>query len=228
MKLSVSTTQRENWLGWIYLLLSLFILPSILFFLNEFLPKPLSDTKIHLINIAINFMAVILIFQRFLTASVKVAANKPGRVLGFAALGFVLYYVLSVVIAGVILRISPDFSNVNDSTVIGLFVEHPALMAIATVLLVPVTEETLYRGLLFQGFQRKSRLLAYCLSTLVFASIHVVSYIGQTDWLTLALCFAQYLPAGLMLAWAYEKSNTIMTPIMIHMVINLIGTSVSR
>ena len=37
------------------------------------------------------------------------------------------------------------------------------------------------------------------------------------------MCFVQYLPAGLMLAWSYEKSNTIVTPILIHTVINAIA-----
>ena len=97
-----------------------------------------------------------------------------------------------------------------------------------TVLLVPVAEEALYRGLLFQGFQRKSRLLAYCLSTLIFAGLHVVGYIGSADLITLCLCFAQYLPAGITLAWAYEKADTIAAPMLMHMIINLIGTTAAR
>ena len=110
----------------------------------------------------------------------------------------------------------------------GLFQEHPAMMAFTTVFLVPITEETLYRGLFFQGFQRKNRAFAYCLSTFVFAAIHIVSYIGRYDFMTLFLCFIQYLPAGITLAWAYEKADTIVAPILMHITINQIGTSVMR
>ena len=42
------------------------------------------------------------------------------------------------------------------------------------------------------------------------------------------MCFVQYLPAGLILAWSYEKSNTILTPIAIHTVINAIGIYAMR
>ena len=131
-------------------------------------------------------------------------------------------------IVSLILRISPDFINVNDATVIALFDEHPALMTVATVLLVPITEETLYRGLLFQGFQRKSRVLAYCLSAGIFSAIHVMGYVGQYDMLTLGLMLLQYLPAGIALAWAYEKADTIVAPILIHIIINLISITALR
>ena len=35
--------------------------------------------------------------------------------------------------------------------------------------------------------------------------------------------FLQYLPAGLSLAWAYTKSDTIFAPIAIHACINLVA-----
>ena len=228
MKLSISMTRRETILGWIHLLFSLFALPVVLYLINGLLNGPLSDTEVNLAFMGLNFLAVGLIFRRFLTSSVKAAANRPWRVLTFAAAGFALYYLGSIAIATVIVFVSPDFSNVNDNAVIGLFQEHAALMSIFTVLLVPVAEETLYRGLLFQGFQRKSRLLAYCLSTVIFAGIHVVGYIGSADLITLCLCFAQYLPAGITLAWAYEKADTIAAPMLMHMIINMIGTTAAR
>ena len=65
-------------------------------------------------------------------------------------------------------------------------------------------------------------------SVLAFAAIHVVGYIGLFDPVTLILCFVQYLPAGIILAAAYEKTDTIITPILIHIFINLIGIFVTR
>ena len=228
MKLSIYMTRRETMLGWCYLLFSMFFLPLALVLVNTVLGNPLSETEINLVFLGLNFIAVAVIFRKFLTASVKKALATPWRCLRFAAFGFALYYLFSLAVAALILWISPDFSNVNDDTVLELFQEHPALMSFTTILLVPITEETLYRGLLFQGFQRKSRLFAYCFSTLIFAAIHVVGYIGRYDLLTLTLCYIQYLPAGIAIAWAYEKADTIVAPILIHITINQIGTSVTR
>ena len=75
MKLSISMTRRETLLGWVYLLISLFVLPVALYLVNELLNKPLSDTEVNLAFMGLNFLAVGVIFRRFLTASVKVAAN---------------------------------------------------------------------------------------------------------------------------------------------------------
>ena len=86
----------------------------------------------------------------------------------------------------------------------------------------------MFRGLLFRGIYGKSRVAAYLISALCFCLIHVANYIGSYELPLLAMCFVQYLPAGLILAWSYEKSNTILTPIAIHTVINAIGIYAMR
>lgn len=228
MKLSISMNKNERLLGWIYLVFSLFILPILLDLLNGLVGNFLSNGILTMITMVLNFAAIVLIFQRFLTNSVKAAANRLWRVLGFTSLGLVLYYGASFLITIVIRQFYPSFANINDATVMALFTQYPALMTIITVLLVPVTEEALYRGLFFLGFQKKYRVLAYILSTLIFAGIHVIGYIGSTDAVTLCLCLVQYLPAGILLAWVYERADTIAAPIFMHIIINLIGTSVMR
>jgi membrane protease YdiL (CAAX protease family) len=91
-------------------------------------------------------------------------------------------------------------------------------MVIGTVVLVPIVEETLYRGLIF-GLLPK-RILRYAVSVGAFCAIHVMGYIGYYEPLHLLLCFMQYIPAGLVLAYAYERSGSIFAPILIHMAIN--------
>ena len=97
------------------------------------------------------------------------------------------------------------------------------IMAVGSVLFVPMAEELIHRGLIFGTCARHNRFLAYALSTAFFAAIHVVGYIGICTERDLILAFVQYLPAGLILAWAYERSGTIFAPIAIHMVINAMG-----
>ena len=128
----------------------------------------------------------------------------------------------------VTMRLMPSFFNVNDAAIGQSIRQSFWVMAVGTVLLAPVAEELLYRALLFGAVHRKSRLLAYILSILVFCGIHVVGYIGSYSPTLLAVCFLQYLPGGLVLAWAYEKSGNILTSIAIHMAINAIGTFAMR
>ena len=122
----------------------------------------------------------------------------------------------------------PDFFNVNDAVIIELSRTHTFLFNFCTILLVPVTEEILFRGLLFGTICKKRPKLALFVSVLIFAGIHILDYIGQVDWKTLLVCFLQYLPGGFALAWAYEESENIMTPILMHIAMNAIATVSSR
>jgi len=228
MKLSVSMTHREFLWGGTYLLVSMLLLPVLLNFGNSLLAEPLSETVLNIIYFIINFLCVAVICRRFLWNSLKAAADGPWRCLGLAVVGFAVYTLAMLLVAQIITRINPDFSNVNDEAILDMAQEHTGWMTLCTVFLVPITEETLYRGLLFQGLQRKSRVFAYLISVMAFAWIHVMGYIGRFDGITLLLCFVQYLPAGIVLAWAYEKSDTIITPILIHIIINQIGISAMR
>ena len=97
------------------------------------------------------------------------------------------------------------------------------LTAISTIFLAPLSEECLFRGLMFGQTLKKSRLGAYALSAACFALIHVMGYLGTYTPLQLVLSLVQYLPAGLVLAWSYEKAGTIAVPILIHMIINAIS-----
>jgi len=228
MKLSISMTWKETLFGWLFWALSMFLFPSLLALVNSLLPAPLSEAQLNIAYFMLEFLCVALIFHRFLLASFKALFRKPWRCLRFAVLGFAIYYAGMLLVSELIFRIHPEFFNVNDAAIGEMSQEHFSLMAFCTVLLVPVTEEVLYRGLFFQGLQRKSRVLAYFVSTVVFSFIHVMGYIGLYDFKTLLLCFIQYIPAGIALNWAYEKADTIAAPILIHITINQIGMSAMR
>ncbi len=228
MKLSISMTRGEVILGWLLMAFQLLILPVVAVILNSLLPAPLSDTHLNIALFIAEFLFAILIFHKFLASSAQLSLHTPFRCLRFAVLGLVLYYIGSFLVGLLIASVSVDFSNVNDSNIYTLVQENYALMKLCTVLLVPVTEELLYRGLIFRGLQKKNRLVAYLVSAGVFSMIHVVGYIGTASATTLLLCLLQYIPAGLSLAWAYEKADSIWAPILIHMTVNQVSISLMR
>lgn len=228
MKFSLPLTKSERSLGFVYIIIQLFVLPSVLGLINVCLPRPLSESSLNFVFFCINFLCVAVIFRRFLWKSLLIAKENLWRCLRYAFLGYLLYYVANVLITMGIEWIDSDFYNVNDQSIMTMVQEQFTLLSAATVFLVPVAEECLYRGVLFRGFYDKSPLAAYSLSALLFAMIHVIGYVGVYDWLTLLLCYVQYLPAGLSLAWAYRKSDTIITPILMHMTINQLGILAMR
>ncbi len=220
--------KRELLWGWIYFALQLLVLPTALVLLNRLLPRPLSLALLNILLYLLNFVSVCLIFHSFLWKSLQGSMQAPFRCLRYAFLGLLLYYLGSYAVTALVVWLRPDFANVNDQAILGMAQEHYGLMSLCTVFLVPVTEELFFRGLLFQGLFRKSRVAAYAVSSLCFAVIHITPYLGSYDLGLLGLCLLQYLPAGLALGWAYQKAGSIWAPILMHITINQIAISVLR
>lgn len=223
-KLSVSMTRNEQVIGWIYLVLQLTALSFALAAINLLLGEPLSLSELNFLFFCVNFICVTVIFRKFLLQSAKVALSTPGRFVLAVICGFALYWIAQIAVSIAITTLYPDFYNVNDDSIAELVRQEPVLITVGTVLLVPVAEEVLYRGLIFRGLYNRHRALAYIVSTLAFGALHVVSYIPTYEPVHLALCLLQYIPAGLCLGWAYARADSIFAPILIHVIINLIGT----
>lgn len=227
-KLSVTTTRTEMLLGLIYIAVQVFVLPTVLLQGNLIFGRPLSAVQLNFILFCVDFICVTVIFHRFLWQNAKHAFDRPFMCLRYAGLGLMLYWLGSFLVNTFIFAVYPDFSNVNDASISQLTQQNYQLMSVSTVLLVPVTEETLYRGVIFGKIYERSRIGGYALSTLLFAALHVVGYIGLYEPVHLLLCFLQYIPAGLCLAWAYVMADTIWAPILIHITINQIGVLAMR
>ena len=222
-KLSVSLSPTESFWGWIWLPVQLIALPIILETINLFLGQILSVAESNFLFFSINFIAIMVIFRSFLLQNGKAALSSPWRCLRYAAIGLMLYWLLSYVYSLFLFFVSPDFANVNDNAIGSMTQENYPLMAFGIVLLVPVAEETLYRGLIFGSLYNRNRVMAYVISIVAFATLHVVGYIGYYPVKLLLLCFFQYLPAGFSLAWAYAKADSIWAPILMHIAINQVG-----
>lgn len=227
-RLTVPMTRWEITLGFLYLALQLTVIPLALQLGNLLLGEPLSQSEVNFLFFCLNFLCVTVIFHKFLLESVRVALSSIGRCLGAVGCGLLLYWLLQFLCSMIITACFPDFFNVNDDSIAGLVEENADLMTIGTVLLVPVVEESLYRGLVFRSLYNRNRIAGYVVSVAVFAALHVVGYIGMYPPAQLILCFLQYVPAGICLGWAYARTNTIIAPILIHISVNLIGMIAMR
>lgn len=86
------------------------------------------------------------------------------------------------------------------------------LLAVSVVVLAPLGEELVFRGLLFPGLRRSLRLwAALCLSGFAFSLSHV-------EPLAILILF----PVGVAFAWAYQRRRTLVVPIAAHATFNLI------
>ena len=226
--LSPSPNKKELLAGLIYLGLQWLLIPVAFVAVNSFLGEPLTNLELNCSLFILNFIATGIIFHRFLRFSLKTFFSRFRESLGTALVGLGLYFAGNLVASLIILAVDPDFANVNDANVAGMVSENFALMAVCTIFLVPVAEELLYRGILFGGLYNKNAFIAYAVSTLVFCAIHVAPYIGIYPAQTLLLCLLQYITPSIVLAWSWQKSGSIVTPMLIHIIINSIGILAMR
>lgn len=221
-------TPNETVFGFLYFLLQLLIIPSIFMVGNMMMAVPHSEALVNFIFFAVNFVAVLVIFRKFLAANFRSLLAYPWYTLRCAALGFLIYMGGNAIFSLVVTVLVPDFANINDAAIMEMVQDHFGLMTIGTVFLVPIAEECFYRGLIFRNLYDKSPFLAYAVSMVIFSLAHVLGYVGMEDLGTLALCFLQYLPAAFALAWSYRRSGSIFAPILIHMVVNQTGMLLMR
>ena len=217
---NIKLTPEEAGWGLIMLFCAYIAFPTLLPLLNSFLQIPLSEAVLNLIYYVLNFILSLLAFHRFLLHSLHTAGVRFGRFVITVILLFAGYLLVSTGLNWIIGLLFPNFSNVNDQALENLARTDFLLLAIGTIFLVPTTEECLMRGLIFGRLRSSNRITAYLVSTGVFCAIHVIGYIGQYDAFTLLICLLQYIPAGLFLAWAYEQTDSIIAPILIHTAVN--------
>ncbi|WP_333576609.1 CPBP family intramembrane glutamic endopeptidase [Faecalibacillus intestinalis] len=96
------------------------------------------------------------------------------------------------------------------------------LMAFQSVILAPILEELLFRGLVFRSLRDKSKWLAIFASSFLFGFLHIYSALFAGDLSQLIYLFS-YGGMGFAFSYAYEKRKTICVPILMHMINNLVA-----
>ena len=105
----------------------------------------------------------------------------------------------------------------------------PVATVFILVVLMPLVEEPLFRGLLSGSGRSYSRPLGYMLSVVLYSFYCAVQFVyafGTLD-LRYLLLMIQYAPMALALAWCYDRGGSIWSAIVLHMALNgftLLGT----
>lgn len=216
------STAQITW-GVLYLVFQHCALAEVLNQIYALLGVTPSTVWQNLIYFGVNFLAAVVIFGRYLGNHLASLGKNWWECLKALILGFVFYWVSNYALSWGLSQLIPGFANLNDGQIQKLLKENFYLMAAGLVILVPIAEETFYRGLIFGSLYGRSKTAAYVISCLIFSAIHVLGYIGNASaWVVLG-CFVQYLPAGVCLAWSFQESGSIFVPIAIHSIVNLLA-----
>lgn len=214
-------TQQEIIAGLTYLAFQLFLLPGLLYWCNDHMQPRLTEAELNFVFYMVNFLAMLILFRVFLRNGFSQVLRHPASFCQGVILGLCAYFACRYLVTRTVSLLVPGFVNLNDAFIVSM--GNPFLVTVGTVLLVPPYEECIYRGLIFRTLYSKNRWAAYLVSIFAFAAIHILGYLGQYSPLELLIALLEYLPAGLCLAWAFQKTDTIFAPIVMHAIINYIS-----
>lgn len=217
----ITPSKKELLWGCVHLLLHLFLLPTVLG--AVFSLFSLSAIWQNILYMVLMAGVVLWIFRRYLLESVLHFSRTLGKSLAVAAAGLGIYLLVNTLMNWLLHALGLSGQNLNDAAIVHMIRKALLPMVFCTVVITPLTEEVLYRGILFAGLYRFSRLAAFALSACVFSAIHVLPYLGQYTFEMSVANFLQYLPAGLVLAGSYAIAKNPIVPMLIHCAVNALG-----
>jgi membrane protease YdiL (CAAX protease family) len=217
----------EQIAGVIFFVLYLLALP--------FAAEPLFDLAGDLLGVSVSnalrnmiyyyalFAVTIVIFHGYLARTSRRLAEEPGLACKTLGMGLVALYGLNELAYRLSNLVVANQTNLNDSAISAQIDSAPHMTALIVIFLAPFVEEVLFRGLVFGNLRYKSRPMAYMVSCLLFALLHVWQFVVGNHDVTYFLLTLQYLVPGLVLAWAYDHSGTLWTSIGIHVIANALS-----
>lgn len=169
------------------------------------------------------FAVTVVIFHGFLGRTTRQLADNLGVACKTLVVGLVALYGLNELVYRLTRLVSAAQTNLNDVSISAQIDDAPHMTVLIVVFLAPFVEETLFRGLVFGNLRSKSRAVAYLVSCLLFALLHVWQFAVVNRDLTYFLLMIQYLVPGLVLAWVYDHSGTLWTSIGLHAAANALS-----
>lgn len=210
----------ELYRGWVFFALYVLAFPFLMARLQLIFDEKwglyLSDASANVVYYSFSALLVLLVFWGFLKHGFFLLLDFLPENLFAAGTGFAGWFLLHFLTGLLPLPVeNPSFADYARE-----YLLYPGATVAILVLLTPVVEETLFRGLLFGSLRRYSRPLAYVLSVLLFALYSVWQYAfvcGDPRYLLLAV---QYLPAGLAFTWCYDQGGSVWSAIFLHMAVS--------
>ena len=213
-------TQAEMGRGWVFFALYVLLFPWVMGWVQRSFHGELPVAEANVVYYLLSATLVFLVFWTFLKHGFHLLLDwLPENLFAFGT-GLAGWAVLSFLAWLIPLPVeNPNLLSYPEQYALA-----PLATVVILVVLMPVVEEPLFRGLLFGTSRRYSRILGYLLSTLVYALYCVWQFVyayGTVDFRYLLL-MVEYLPMSLALTWCYDNGGSIWSPIALHMVINAV------
>lgn len=213
-------TVEEQRVGWVFFALYLFVFPFLVGLVTRFLEEHLELGVPAAQSSAIYYAAVLLllvaVFWDFLKNAFRILSDNTRRNLFALVVGFLGGMLFTVLLS--LIPLPVENPVIGDYR--GQFLLAPGFTTAVVMFLRPMTEEILYRGLLFGSLRKMNRPLAYAVSIGLSALAAVWQFAvpdGGALYLLLAL---RYIPLAAAATWAYDIGGSVLTPMALRVILN--------
>lgn len=226
-KASSYMTQGEQIAGVVFLAIYLVVLPfatdPLFRFLGGLLDMTISATVRNMIYYYALFAVTVIMFHQFIARTSRNFVDNLDIACRSILIGLIGLYGLNELVYRLSNLVITNRTNLNDTAISAQIRDAPRVTLLIIIFLAPFVEEVLFRGLVFGNLKHKSRVVAYLVSCVLFALIHVWQFAVVNQDITYFLLMVQYLVPGAVLAWAYESSGTLWASIGLHAVANALS-----
>lgn len=211
-------TDAESRRGMVFFLLYFFLFP----YLNAFVQRLIfgdAETLIAEANVVyygVLFALCLVLFWNFLKEDFQglmdwLPENTAGILLGLVGAG----------VLNALLRLLPfPVADPIPQQYAAEFGAAPIPTLVLLLLLIPLVEETLFRGLIFGQFRGYSRPLAYVLTSAFYALAAVWRYALERGDARYLLLSAAYLPLSIACTWCYDNGGSVWATAFLHAGLN--------
>jgi len=140
----------------------------------------------------------------------------------YAAKSLSFMYLWMFVLNIIINLITQQTTSDNQVNILNMSNSYPMVTFMMAVVLAPLVEEVVFRGVIFRKLRDHGYLLALIVSSLLFGLAHVYPSLLSGNYLNV-LYIITYSMLGYFLAVNYERSGNIYTSIGLHTAINFIS-----
>lgn len=226
-KKSAYMTPVERVGGTIFFLVYLLVLPVLahrLFVLVGTLLGVNIDASLeNILFYYVLFAVTLLLFHNFLWRTTAQFFENLNGALVTLCVALLLFYGANELFYRVTNVLMGSRINLNDVAIAAQVSTAPRMTGLIILFLAPFVEEVLFRGLVFGCLRGSGRPLAYLLSCALFAFAHVWTF-ALSGWdMSYFVLMLQYFVPGFVFAWAYDRSGTLWTPILLHGLVNALS-----
>ena len=211
--------------GGIFFFLYLLVMPLLMDYVflgvERLLDISISPASEHAIYYYVMFALTLILFYHFIGKNTQRFFGNLNQTFATWGAALVALYGLNELLFRVTRLLWGNGLNLNDMAISAQIDGEPRTTLLIVVFLAPFVEEVLFRGYVFGSLRDHSRAVAYVVSCVLFAFLHVWQFAsGEMLSVSRILLLLQYLVPGLVLCWSYDRAGNLWAPVLTHMAAN--------